>query len=45
MSTLTDYAEKAVIERTEDDTEDNDDVRARVSFGSFILRVAVRSDN
>jgi hypothetical protein len=45
MSIIEEYAEAAVIERIEDDTESNEHPTARISFGSFILRVAVPSDN
>lgn len=45
MSIIQEYAEDAIIQRNEDDAETNEQPTARVSFGSFILRVAAPSDN
>lgn len=45
MSIVEEYLEAAVVERTEDDTQDNQQPTARVSFGTFILRVPAPRDN
>jgi hypothetical protein len=45
MSIIEEYTEATVLERSEDDSETNEQPTARVSFGTFILRVAAPSDN
>ena len=45
MSIIEDYAEKAFIERTEDDERNDTELRPVVRFSSFILRVSTPSDN
>jgi len=45
MSIVEDYLETAIVERTEDDSQNNEHPVARISFGTFILRVPVPSDN
>ena len=45
MSIIEEYTEAAVIERTETDTEDNQRRVARISFGTFVLRVPTSGDN
>jgi len=45
MSIIEEYTEAIVLERSEDDSENKPNAVAIVSFGSFILRVAVPSDN
>jgi hypothetical protein len=39
------YAETAVIERSEDGCENDQYPVARISFSTFVLRVPVPSDN
>lgn len=39
MSTIEEYAKTAVIERTEEDNKPSDQPTARISFGTFVLRV------
>ena len=45
MSIIEEYAESAVIERTEADTENNEHSVARITFGTFVLRVPAPGDN
>lgn len=45
MSIIEEYTEAAVIERTQDDPENNEQPIARISFGTFILRVPAPGDN
>ena len=45
MSIIQDYAEAAVIERPEDNSNNSEQPTARISFGTFILRVPDTRDN
>ena len=45
MSIIEEYAEATVLERTQDDSQANEQPVARVSFGTFVLRVPAPSEN